>query len=136
MRANLKITYLFLALGVTALTKLVQAQTKPWIAPAAAQSIKNPVKIDAAILKEAKTLYITNCAPCHGEKGKGDGPAAAALNPKPADHTSAVLRNESDGSLYWKISEGRAPMPQFKKVLTDNQRWGLVAFIRSLSKSK
>jgi mono/diheme cytochrome c family protein len=139
MRPHLKITCFFFALAASALTcvtQLVQAQSKPWIAPAVAQSIKNPVTMDAAMFKDAKTLYSTNCAPCHGEKGKGDGPAAASLTPKPADHTSAALRNETDGSLYWKISEGRTPMPQFKKIFTDKQRWALVSFIRSLSKSK
>jgi len=113
-----------------------RAQSKPWIAPAAAQAIKNPVAASPDILKAAKTLYITNCAPCHGEKGKGDGPAAASLTPKPADHTSAALHNESDGSLFWKLSEGRTPMPQYKKILTETQRWELIDYIRSLGKLK
>jgi mono/diheme cytochrome c family protein len=126
----------FIVLLVALFARTANAQSKPWIAPAAAQAIKNPVATTPAGLKEAKTIYITNCAPCHGEKGKGDGPAAASLTPKPADHTSAALHNESDGSLYWKISEGRTPMPQFKKILTDAQRWELVSYIRSLSKSK
>jgi mono/diheme cytochrome c family protein len=111
----------------------VRAQSKPWVAPATNQSIKNPLSPDAAALKDGKVLYITNCAPCHGEKGKGDGPAASALNPKPADHTSPALRNETDGSLFWKISEGRTPMPQYKKIFTETQRWELVNYIRSLS---
>jgi len=114
----------------------VHAQSKPWVAPAAAQGVKNPVASTPEILKAAKTLYITNCAPCHGDKGKGDGPAAAALTPKPADHTSTALRNEPDGSLFWKISEGRSPMPQYKKMLSETQRWELIDYIRSLSKPK
>lgn len=113
-----------------------QAQTKPWVAPVAAQNIVNPLAGNTASLKEAKVLYAANCSPCHGDRGKGDGPAAAALNPKPADHTSAALRNESDGSLFWKISEGRSPMPTYKSVLTETQRWELVNFIRSLSGKK
>jgi mono/diheme cytochrome c family protein len=113
-----------------------KAQSKPWIVPASAQAVKNPVAATPDILKAAKTLYITNCAPCHGEKGKGDGPAAASLTPKPADHTSAALHNELDGSLFWKLSEGRTPMPQYKKILTETQRWELIDYIRSLSKSK
>jgi mono/diheme cytochrome c family protein len=112
----------------------VMAQTKPWVAPAAAQAIKTPVPSTNASLKEGKSLYVTNCAPCHGNKGKGDGPAAAALSPKPADHTSAAVQREKDGSLFWKISQGNKPMPSYKTALSATQRWELVDYIRSLAK--
>lgn len=128
--------FALIALLIISLTKTAQAQPKqPWVAPAAAKDIKNPVPPDPASLKAAKTLYINNCAPCHGAKGKGDGPAAAALNPKPADHTSPALLKETDGSLFWKISEGRTPMPQYKKTFSDVQRWQLVNYIRTLSQA-
>jgi len=113
----------------------VHAQApKKWVAPAAADQLKNPVASDANGLKDAKKLYITNCAPCHGNGGKGDGIASASVNPKPADHTSAAVQKETDGSLYWKLTEGRSPMPSYKQILTDNQRWQLINFIRSLAK--
>ena len=109
-------------------------QRTPWDTPRPAQEIKNPWAGDKAALGDAKTLYTTNCAPCHGTKGKGDGPAAAALNPKPADHSSSLIQGETDGSLFWKLSEGRNPMPSYKKILTDKQRWELVNYIRTLAK--
>jgi mono/diheme cytochrome c family protein len=109
------------------------AQSKPWVAPATAKALVNPLKGNTAVLKDAKVLYLNTCAPCHGAKGKGDGLAASALNPKPADHTSAVVQGETDGALFWKISEGRNPMPTYKTVLTDNQRWEMVEYIRTLS---
>jgi mono/diheme cytochrome c family protein len=87
------------------------------------------------VLPEAKTLYTANCGPCHGDKGKGDGPAAAGLNPKPADHSSVAVQSESDGALFWKLSEGRAPMPSYKKVFSDQQRWELIDYIRTLAKA-
>lgn len=111
------------------------AQHTPWVAPKIAQDVKNPFAGDKAVLAEGTTLYSTNCAPCHGNKGKGDGPAAMALTPKPADHTSALIQSETDGSLFWKLSEGRNPMPAYKKILTDKQRWELISYIRTLSKS-
>lgn len=111
------------------------AQSKPWVIPATASSMKNPVPIDPTTLKEAKTLYTSYCSPCHGDKGKGDGPAAVALNPKPADHTSAKVQNETDGTLFYMISEGRDPMPSLKRTLTENQRWALVDYIRTLGKT-
>lgn len=121
--------FLFLHLN----TVIAQAPKK-WLAPAAADQLKNPIVSDANSLKDAKKLYISNCAPCHGNGGKGDGIASASVNPKPADHTSAAIQKESDGSLYWKLTEGRSPMPSYKQVLTDVQRWQLINFIRSLAK--
>jgi mono/diheme cytochrome c family protein len=111
------------------------AQHKPWITPQIAKNVKNPIAGSASGLSDGQTLYIVNCTPCHGNKGKGDGPASAALNPKPADHSSALIQGETDGSLYWKLSEGRNPMPSYKKILTDKQRWELVNYIRTLSKT-
>lgn len=112
----------------------VQAQSKPWIVPKEAAEVKNPLPSDAASINMGRTLYKTQCSPCHGDKGKGDGPAAVALTPKPADHTSKALQAESDGSLFYKISEGRKPMPTFKNTLKENQRWALINYIRTLSK--
>jgi mono/diheme cytochrome c family protein len=111
------------------------AQRTPWITPEIAKEVKNPIAVDKSSLAEGKLLYSTNCTPCHGDKGKGDGPAAQALAPKPADHTSSIVQNETDGSLFWKLSEGRNPMPGYKKILTDKQRWELVNYIRTLSKT-
>jgi mono/diheme cytochrome c family protein len=111
------------------------AQT-PWVAPKTADNVKSPLSANATVLADAKTLYTANCGPCHGDKGRGDGPAAPGLNPKPADHTSAAVQSESDGALFWKLSEGRNPMPSYKKIFTDQQRWELIEFIRTLAKAK
>ncbi|HLI93553.1 MAG TPA: c-type cytochrome [Puia sp.] len=98
--------------------------------------MKNPVAGNSSALVEAKAMYAANCTPCHGQKGKGDGPAAGGLNPRPADHTSEAVQNQSDGAIYWKLSEGRMPMPSYRKIFTDDQRWGLVSYIRTLAKVK
>lgn len=124
----------FISLSLLFALNSAQSQSKSWVAPKNAIDVKNPLVSDVASIKIGKTLYKTQCSPCHGDKGKGDGPAAAALNPKPADHTSTALQAESDGSLFYKISEGRKPMPQFKTSLTENQRWALINYIRTLSK--
>jgi len=110
-------------------------QQPPWVAPKTADNVKNPVISDNTKLAATKALYVTNCGPCHGEKGKGDGPAAMGLNPKPADHTSAAVQSESDGAIFWKLSEGRAPMPGYKKIFSDEQRWELINYIRTLAKT-
>lgn len=111
------------------------AQTKPWPVPKEASALKNPFAGDANSVKQGKTLYTTYCSPCHGNSGKGDGPAAAALSPKPANHTSTAIQDEPEGSLFYKISEGRKPMPTYKTTLTDAQRWALVNYIKTLGKN-
>ena len=69
---------------------------------------------------------------CHGASGKGDGAAAAALPPpKPADWTSAKVQAETDGELFWKITNGRGAMPPWKH-LPEKDRWELVNYIRTL----
>ena len=64
-------------------------------------------------------------------EGQGDGAAAVALNPKPADWTSKRVQDESDGELFWKISNGRGAMPPWKH-LPEQDRWALIRYIRSL----
>jgi mono/diheme cytochrome c family protein len=90
--------------------------------------------------KAGKAKYDANCVGCHGTSGKGDGPAAAALNPKPQDHTNGKVMNAlSDKYLFDIIKEGgkavqKAPiMPAASKKLTEQDIWDMVAYIRSLA---
>lgn len=110
----------------------VNAQVALWKAPAFVDTIRNPVSPIGPLVEEAKKIYNNTCWPCHGLDGKGSGPAAQQLNPKPADHTSVAVQKESDGALFWKISTGKGTMQPYAKVLTVKQRWALVQYIRSL----
>jgi mono/diheme cytochrome c family protein len=103
----------------------------PWVAPEADKAKKNPLPDDKKVVEQGEKVAKVNCVSCHGAKGKGDGVAAAALNPKPADWTSSHVQSETDGELFWKISNGRGPMPPWKH-LPENDRWALVRYIRSL----
>ncbi|MGH7321337.1 MAG: c-type cytochrome [Candidatus Rokuibacteriota bacterium] len=102
-----------------------------WEAPAGEKAKKNPVPKNAESVAAGKKIADVSCAPCHGALGKGDGPAAAALPKKPANWTAKEVQTEADGSLFWKITTGNAPMPPWQS-LPEKDRWHLVNYIKSL----
>ena len=109
---------------------------KPWVAPASERDVKNPIPINPKTLAAGEALFKANCVPCHGDKGNGEGEAGKTLNPRPADFTDAKLMSlETDGTLFWKMSKGRAPMPSWEDDLKEEERWELVNYIRQLSKN-
>lgn len=130
---SLSSTLGILAVGTAlALATGVWAQGK-WVAPPEAKNQKNLLPRSDKVIAEGKKLAETNCVPCHGPKGLGDGPAAAALPVKPANWTSPAVQSETDGELFWKITNGRGPMPPWKH-LSESDRWALIHYIRSLKK--
>jgi mono/diheme cytochrome c family protein len=128
---------LFLAVCATSFAqKETGAEHKVrWKEPDGMETMKNPLAQVVASADSGKITYMQICSVCHGSSGKGDGIAAAGLAHKPADHTSVFVQQETDGQLFWELTNGHAPMPAYKTVLNDKQRWQLICFIRTL-KSK
>lgn len=124
-------TTLTLLLLLTA-TFTVKAQS--WVAPKSTDAIENPLKGNSDAIKKGKKLFTSMCVICHGSKGKGDGVAGAALNPKPANFTSKTVQAQTDGALFWKLTNGNPPMASYKDLLTETQRWQLVEYIRTFKK--
>jgi mono/diheme cytochrome c family protein len=121
-----------LVIALTILTVAAFAATEEWKAPPSASAKKNPVPANATSLARGKIVYAAECASCHGKSGRGDGPAARDLEKSPGDMTK--LGGQSDGTLFWKITEGKKPMASFAKKLSDQQRWDVVNYLRTLSK--
>jgi mono/diheme cytochrome c family protein len=93
----------------------------------------------AADAEQGKKLYGQFCASCHGQSGKGDGPAATALNPKPRDHTSKEYMSQMSDDDMLKViknggaSIGKSPlMPPWGASLKDDQIKDVIAYIRTL----
>jgi putative copper resistance protein D len=80
-------------------------------------------------------LYREHCAACHGNGGRGDGPGAAGLQPRPADLTAAHTGDHTAGDLFWWLSHGipGSAMPGFADRLGESDRWDLINFVRALA---
>lgn len=134
-------------------TALVLSCVAAWTAPLARADDPKEVKekLGAKEKKEkgdpkkGKEKYMENmrCSACHGESGKGDGPAAVALNPKPRNYTDcSVMGTKSDAELFKVIKQGGqgkdvepklSPlMVAFESQLSDKEIWDVIAFIRSI----
>ena len=108
--------------------------TGDWVAPTSANSNTNPFPGDEAAIASGKKLYNNYCGICHGNKGKGDGIGGVGLNPRPSNFTTEKVQNQSDGALFWKLTTGRAPMAGYKDILSEQERWQLINYIRILKK--
>jgi mono/diheme cytochrome c family protein len=100
-------------------------QQSEWQAPPNAADRENPVPANIKSVAAGKTLFNSHCASCHGINGKGSGLAA--------DLTSPPVQNQTDGALFWKISQGRSMMPGFANTLTSQQKWDVINYIRTLA---
>ena len=107
-----------------------------WQAPAQASRQVNPVPVDQSSLARGKQLYTQECADCHGATGKGDGPGASDLKANPANLSSPTIQQQTDGTLFWKLSAGKKPMPAFEKKLPEKDRWMIIGYLRTLAQGK
>lgn len=103
-------------------------------------ALENPLAHDESAIAAGQEIFVTNCVACHGETGRGDGAAAASLDPKPADLTDgAMMSMLSDSYLYWRVSKGgvvepfNSAMPAWENALTEDQRWQVISYVRSLT---
>jgi len=92
---------------------------------------------DAASIAAGEKSYAKFCVPCHGASGHGDGPAGAALKPRPRDFSSSKnLKSENDGELFEVIKDGGASeklstmMPAWGGTMNKTQIWQVVAYVR------
>ena len=106
---------------------------EPWTVPGDANSIKNPLPRESTIITQGRKLYEDRCVDCHGKRGRGDGPGAADLERKPTDLTNPKILSQEDGALFWKITNGRKPMPGYGRKLSEEQRWEIIHYMRSLA---
>ena len=94
---------------------------------------QNPIPSSHDSIARGREIFQQNCSVCHGPEGAGDGPAASALPVRPEDlSTIASPPVFPDGVVAYLIANGVNGMPAWKTVLTENQIWDVLNYIRSL----
>ena len=117
---------LCLAMTMVAIAQNTAYKQDPnWTSPPEAAGKQNPLKGKPQVLAGGKKLFLRHCVECHNQDGSGLKQAADLQLP--------VVQNQSDGTLFWKITNGNLPhnMPSFSN-LPEAQRWQLVSFLRTL----
>ena len=106
-------------------------QDARWRAPQEAAARQNPLASRPEAAAGGRKLFLKNCAECHGQDGSG------MEKKRSADFHLAFVQEQSDGILFWKITNGNASrgIPSFSK-LPELQRWQLVLYIRQLKRSE
>ncbi|MBI3969462.1 MAG: cytochrome c, partial [Chloroflexi bacterium] len=99
------------------------------------KTLTNPFPPTQASLQKGGEIYTNNCVSCHGLSGRGDGPLARTLTPRPADLRVHVSQH-ADGQLYTWIANGvpGTAMPPFKDRLSDEERWHVLNYLKSLTR--
>ena len=107
-----------------------------WKAPQDAKLLQNPLNDEAPVLDKGEKIFKSFCASCHGVDGTGDPVMVKTMNPPPADLTSKHVQQQTDGEIYWKITEGNGLMASYKSILSEEERWAVVKYIRKLAKGQ
>lgn len=107
-------------------------KTDEWDAPMRAAQKKNPDEQEKSIVL-GKAVYNRECIFCHGVTGRGDGSMAKSLDQTPTNLSDPKILNETDGALFWKITEGHRPMPTFKSHLSEDEVWHVINYLRTLA---
>jgi glucose/arabinose dehydrogenase/mono/diheme cytochrome c family protein len=112
------------------------AQESGWKVPSWADTTLSPFTVNSAVIKEGREIYATYCTACHGKEGNGKGAPGMTFEVQPANFHDMDVMRQKDGTLFWKITKGYRGMPGFAGSLTENQRWKVVAYLRTFAKGK
>ncbi|MGR8931666.1 MAG: c-type cytochrome [Gammaproteobacteria bacterium] len=110
--------------------------SETWSVSPRQANIQNPIKAEPDAIAMGKTTYQRECAFCHGEHGKGDGPVSASLAKRATNLTTAAFLRQTDGAIFAKISSGRLPMPGFATTLGHDEIWQLIHYLRKQAQTE
>ena len=109
-------------------------QGADWTIPANAAELKSPVTSTPEVLKRGTSIFESRCRPCHGPEGKGNGPLSDPAHPA-ADLTAGVKADwPADGVLFYRVWNGKKPMPAFKSELSQEEVWTVLEYVKTLKR--
>jgi mono/diheme cytochrome c family protein len=104
----------------------VSAQT--WVVPDDQKAVVAPVKFTPDMQKKGEEIYLKNCQSCHGLMGKDNW---VKLTPPPGDLSKEKAQKQTDGEIFYRITTGKVPMPEFRNILPEDDRWSVIAYLRT-----
>jgi mono/diheme cytochrome c family protein len=122
-----KAAVLFMFLAVLA---GVRSFAQDWVVPEEAKAKVCPYQFTPDSVKKGEAIFIKNCQSCHGYPGKNN---VAKITPVPEDPSTEKFQKQTDGEMFYRITTGKAPMPEFRNILQENDRWNVIAFLRSFN---
>ena len=123
-----KILTLLIVLQLAAVT--IKAQE--WAVPDDRKGRLSTFPFDENTKSSGQKLYNLNCMSCHGAPGKSN---YLNLIPPPGDPATDKIQHNSDGEIFYKVQTGRGQMPSFKSVLSSDELWHIISYIRSFNKN-
>jgi mono/diheme cytochrome c family protein len=102
-----------------------------WVVPQEYRVRLSPFEFTGATAEAGRTIYTANCLSCHGNPGRNN--FLRSLSPQPGDPASEKYQMNSDGEIFYKVSEGRGQMPGFKNVLSQTDIWNVVSYVRTFN---
>jgi mono/diheme cytochrome c family protein len=99
-----------------------------------AERLTNPVEADEVSIERGQKTYQVFCTPCHGKSMAGDGPVAQSFMPPP-DLLGTMTRGRSDGYMYAYIRFGGAVMPKYGHLVTANETWDVINYVRHMQRT-
>lgn len=133
MQKKIKRFFALLTLSITPLLLVkVFTQQPDKVIPDKYINLNNPLSADAKNLAAGAKIYKKVCWTCHGDNGKGNGPGANEIKTPVADFNNSIVVNRTDGALFWWISYGGNDMQPYKDVLSKDEIWQIIIYIRKI----
>lgn len=104
-----------------------------WDIPTDKSAKNSYIQFNPVTAKQGEELFTKSCMSCHGNPGKGN--SLKTLKPMPPDLAGAITQKRTDGDIFYILTMGRLIMPAFANVLSEEQRWQIISYLRSFNKN-